>query len=92
MLGVRSAAVGSWARTGVLEPAIRTPGGQRRYRRADVLVFRVDAAPPEPREMERDAVRLYQQGWSIRRAAEEFGCSYGKMRRILLKYTVLRTR
>jgi DNA-binding transcriptional MerR regulator len=36
MLGVRATTVGFWARTGVLKAAIRTPGGQRRYRHADV--------------------------------------------------------
>jgi excisionase family DNA binding protein len=94
MLGVRSATVGFWARTGVLEPALRTPGGQRRFRRADVLAFREATAEPGPGEMEADAVRLYEQGWPIRRVAEEFGCGYGygRMRRILLKHTVLRTR
>lgn len=41
------------------------------------------------RRMEKDAVRLYEQGWPIRRVAAEFGCSHGKMRRILLKHTLL---
>jgi hypothetical protein len=92
MLGVRSATVGFWARTGVLKPCLRTPGGHRRYRRADVHALREAAPDPGQKKMEEDAVRLYEQGWSIRRVAEEFGCSYGKMRRILLKHTLLRTR
>ena len=32
--------------------------------------------------MERDAVRLYEQGWSIRQVADRFSLSYGVMRRI----------
>jgi transposase len=39
-----------------------------------------------------DAVRLYDQGWSIRQVAEKFDCSYGAMRRILMKHTTLRNR
>ncbi|MDN3352449.1 helix-turn-helix domain-containing protein [Actinomadura sp. DC4] len=31
-----------------------------------------------------DVVRLYDQGWSIRRVAGKFGCSYGFVRRLLL--------
>jgi hypothetical protein len=92
MLEVSSATVGYWARTGALKPFMRTPGGQRRYRRADVLAFRANAAAPAPEEEEADAVRLYEQGWPIRRVAAEFGFSYGKTRRILLRYTVLRRR
>ncbi|MDN3351802.1 helix-turn-helix domain-containing protein [Actinomadura sp. DC4] len=42
--------------------------------------------------MEQDAVRLYEQGWTIRRVADEFGVGYSKMRRILSENTVLRDR
>jgi excisionase family DNA binding protein len=89
MLGVRAATVGFWARTGVLKPFLRTPGGHRRFRRADVLAFGETAPDPGQQKMEEDAVRLYEQGWSIRRVAEEFGCGYGRMRGILLKHAVL---
>lgn len=92
MLGVTSATVGFWARTGALKPFVRTPGGQRRYRRADVITFRAGAVQPPPAELETDVVRLYEEGWPIRRVAAEFGFSYGKTRRILLKHTVLRQR
>jgi excisionase family DNA binding protein len=51
MLGVRSATVGLWARVGMLKPAVRTPGGHRRYRRADVLAFHTDAVRAGPRPM-----------------------------------------
>ncbi|GAB2813774.1 hypothetical protein GCM10027176_17820 [Actinoallomurus bryophytorum] len=90
MLGVRSATIGFWARTGVLRAAVRTPGGQRRYRRADIRAF--GAAQAVPTQMEADAVRLYEQGWPIRRVAAQFGCGYSRMRRILLRHTRLRTR
>lgn len=73
MLGVSSATVGFWARTGALKPAMRTPGGQRRYCRADVINFRGQVIAPVPDPREADAVRLYEQGWPIRRVAAEFG-------------------
>ena len=96
MLGVTSGTVALWARVGALKPFMRTPGGQRRYRRYDVHVFseyqKTFELTPEQKKMEEDAVRLYGQGWSIRRVAEQFDCSYGKMRRMLLKHTPLRNR
>ena len=92
IMGVSAVTVGRWARTGHLEAAVCTPGGQRRYRRADVLALReAHGAGPEQREMEEDAVRLYDQGWSIRRVADKFDVNYGTMRRILLKHTLLRS-
>ncbi|WUU95876.1 MerR family DNA-binding transcriptional regulator [Actinoallomurus sp. NBC_01490] len=94
MLGVRASTVALWARLGSLKPAVRTPGGHRRYFRGDVLAFRDTYRSPEPdaahEEMMRDAVRLYEQGWPIRRVAEEFGFGYGRMRRALLARTALR--
>jgi excisionase family DNA binding protein len=36
--GVTTATLARWARTGKL-PAIRTPGGQRRYREADITAL-----------------------------------------------------
>ena len=95
MLGVRVTTVGRWARTGVLKPAARTPGGHRRYDRADVQALQEAAehgTSPERRQLEEDAVRLYQQGWSIRQVAARFEVNYGAMRRILLRRTPLRTR
>ena len=91
MLGVTVTTVSRWARSGHLEAAAVTPAGQRRYRRADVLaLLEVHGAGPEQKEMEEDAVRLYNQGWSIRRVAAKFDISYGRMRRILLKHAVLK--
>lgn len=40
MLGVGTNTLARWARTGVLEPAVRTPGGHRRYRHTDVETLR----------------------------------------------------
>jgi len=94
LLGVSTVTVGRWARTGALKPAARTPGGQRRYRPADVRVFgegrETDDRRADREQMERDAARLYEQGWSIRRVAAQFECDYGRMRRILLRRTTLR--
>ena len=39
---------------------------------------------------EADAVRLYNEGWSIRRVAEEFGTTYDSMRRLLGTHVTLR--
>jgi excisionase family DNA binding protein len=89
LLGVSPATVGRWARDGVLKPAAYTPGGQRRYRRGD-LPGPAAQEPPEQRVA--DAVRLYDQGWSIRRVGEEFGYDYSAMRRLLLRHTRLRRR
>lgn len=94
ILGVRVATVGLWARIGALKPAVRTPGGHRRYSRADVQAVKEAAdrtTTPERRQLEEDAVRLYQEGWSIRQVAARFDQSYGAMRRILLRHTTLRT-
>jgi excisionase family DNA binding protein len=93
LFGVTTTTVALWARTGRLKSAGRTPGGHRRFRKADVRAFRPGpAADPVRNEMEEDAVRLYEQGWSIRRVAERFGCGYGVMRRILARHTTLRSR
>ncbi|GAA4483645.1 hypothetical protein GCM10023191_005530 [Actinoallomurus oryzae] len=91
LLGVRTSTLAHWARDGLIKPAVHTPGGHRRYRRGEVLALRT-ANTTERRQFEQDAARLYDQGWSIRRVAEEFGVSYGQMRRILLKQTALRDR
>lgn len=89
MFGVRTTTLARWARTGRLE-AMLTPGGRRR----SVVTALLDADAAErhvvPLGVEQDAVRLYEQGWSIRRVAEEFGMSYGGMRRVLKKYVTLR--
>ncbi|GLY88611.1 helix-turn-helix domain-containing protein [Actinoallomurus iriomotensis] len=96
ILGVSAATVGRWARTGMLEPAVRTPGGHRRYRRVDVLEARDCNQSTEPdtdqEQMKQEVVRLYEQGWPIRRVAEKFGFSYTKTRRILVARTSLRRR
>ncbi len=81
-----------WVEAGKLPAAITTPGGHRRYRWADIRAFVADrdALDPEQEQLEIDATRLYDQGWSIRQVAEKFDCSYGAMRRILRRRTVLR--
>jgi excisionase family DNA binding protein len=90
LLGVRTTTLARWARDGLIKPAVHTPGGHRRYRRGEVIALR--AANTTGRQWEEDAARLYDQGWSIRRVAAEFGVSYGQMRRILIGHTTLRDR
>jgi excisionase family DNA binding protein len=48
LLGVRTTTIARWARDGLLKPAVRTPGGHRRYRRGDVVALR-DATAVERR-------------------------------------------
>lgn len=87
---VNVATIGTWARAGRLV-FTRTPGGHRRYRWADVRALFTKRDPLQE-QLEQDAARLYQQGWTIRQVAEKFGYSYGGMRRILTRRTTLRTR
>jgi DNA-binding transcriptional MerR regulator len=62
VLGVRASTVALWERVGSLKPAVRTPGGHRRYFRGDVLTFRdayrSDGSNSEYEQMMRDAVGL----------------------------------
>ncbi len=94
ILNVSTPKVGLWARLGLLKPELHTPAGHRRYRRGDVHAFGETRPQVDPARvrLEKDAVRLYEQGWPIRRVAAQFNCTYGQMRRILLKHTVLRPR
>lgn len=79
MLNVTTTTVARFARSGALRLISRTPGGHRRYRRADVQ-----------RKLEEDAVRLYEQGWPISRVAKQFRYTDDEMRQTLLKHTSLR--
>jgi excisionase family DNA binding protein len=94
LFGVCTATIARWAREGRLSP-IRTPGGHRRYRSAEVRELLHENELGQGRRggdpvMVDDAVRLYQQGWSVRQVAARFECSYGAMRRILIRRAVLR--
>lgn len=94
LFGVRTTTIARWAREGRLSP-MRTPGGHRRYRSAEVreLLHENESGQRGPGDdpvMVDDAVRLYQQGWSVRQVAARFECSYSAMRRILIKRVVLR--
>jgi excisionase family DNA binding protein len=93
LLGVHTATIARWAREGKLTP-LRTPGGHRRYSRADIRRLLVDEATPSEAEQESatDVARLYDQGWSIRQVAEKFDYSYGAMRRVLGKHIRSRNR
>ena len=66
-VGVTVTTVSRWARAEVLKPSALTPGGQRRYRRGDVITFQANRPKMDPghQQMEKDAVRLYEHGWSI---------------------------
>jgi excisionase family DNA binding protein len=94
IFGVRTTTIARWSREGRLSP-IRTPGGHRRYTRAEIrAVLDEDAAVTEQLSWEfaEDAVRLYAQGWSIRQVATRFEVSYGTMRRVLVRHSKLRNR
>ena len=85
MFDVRTTTVARWSREGRL-PAFLTPGGHRRYHLPEVRAL-LNTTKPTPTEAERqmtqDAVRLYDQGWSIRQVAAKFDLEYSTMRRIL---------
>jgi excisionase family DNA binding protein len=91
LFGVRPSTIARWAREGSLAPVL-TPGGHRRYRPTDVRAMLDSNEPDEDEAMVDDAVRLYEQGWSIRQVAARFECGYGVMRRILKSRVTLRTR
>jgi excisionase family DNA binding protein len=94
LFGVRPTTIARWARQGKLQP-LRTPGGHRRYSRSGVQQILNEESTPEElahQKMADDAVRLYQQGWSVRQVAARFDTSYGVMRRILRKRVSLRSR
>jgi excisionase family DNA binding protein len=94
LFGVNVSTLGVWARADEL-PSVRTPGGHRRYRSDDVKKLLSNRQPersPERMEMEEDAVRLYEEGWSIRQVAQRFECGYSVMRRILVRHAALRER
>ncbi|MFB9833806.1 helix-turn-helix domain-containing protein [Actinoallomurus acaciae] len=93
LFGVRTTTIARWAREGKLT-ALRTPGGHRRYSRADIRRLVADESRPHENEQQiaEDAARLYDQGWSIRKVAEKFDYSYGAMRRLLRKHVTLRNR
>lgn len=92
LLGIRTTTLARWAREGRITPLF-TPGGHRRYRRAAVRGLLDGSRDEEPgRAYAEDAVRLYEEGWSVRQVAGRFGVTYGTMRRVLLGRTTLRTR
>jgi excisionase family DNA binding protein len=93
LFGVRTTTLARWAREGKLTP-FHTPGGHRRYNRQDIRQILSETSQPDEaqRQMEEDAARLYDQGWTIRQVAENFDCTYGVMCRILKQHTMLRAR
>jgi len=91
MFGVRPTTLARWAREGKLT-AILTPGGHRRYVLSYIRELLEEAGPPPIDPTTLDAVRLYDQGWSIRQVASRLGYDYGVTRRLLEKHTTLRSR
>jgi excisionase family DNA binding protein len=89
-LGVRTSTIAQWAREGRIVP-IQTPGGHRRYPVQEIQRLLTDSGDAaEARRLTEDAVRLYEQGWSIRQVAARFDIGYGAMRRLLHKHTTVR--
>lgn len=91
IFGVRTTTIARWAREARLTP-LRTPGGHRRYTREGIGELLNEEAAGAENRLAEDAVRLYEQGWSVRQVAERFDCGYGTMRRLLRKRVVLRKR
>ncbi|WP_329252767.1 helix-turn-helix domain-containing protein [Actinoallomurus sp. NBC_01490] len=91
LFGVRTTTIARWAREGRLAPVF-TPGGHRRYHPAGIRKILDSEASDDHEVLVEDAVRLYEQGWSIRQVADRFECSYGAMRRLLMSRVRLRNR
>lgn len=91
MFGVRTTTIARWAREGRLAPML-TPGGHRRYRVADIRTLLATAETGVDPVMVADAVRLYEQGLTVRQVAARFERGYGTMRRLLQGHTTLRHR
>lgn len=96
MLGIHRNTLRRWEEAGRLQARRMAGGAQRRYRWADVRPLLAERPPP-PTEAEQaardaEAVRLYRQGWSIRKVAAKFDRSYGATRKTLAKHTSLRPR
>lgn len=85
MFGVRTTTIARWVREGRLS-ALPTPGGHRRYLLSEVRAL-IEAVKSVEEEIDshlaEDAVRLYDQGWSIRQVAAKFDVGYSAMRRLL---------
>ena len=85
LFGVRTTTIARWVREGRLTSFL-TPGGHRRYHLAEVRALLNSTKPAQSeaeRQMAEDAVRLYDQGWSIRQVAQKFDVDYTTMRRLL---------
>lgn len=95
IFGVRTVTVTRWAREGKI-PYSLTPGGHRRYCESAIRALWQEQRPQSPqgpdakRQLTADAVRMYEEGWSIRQVADKFDVSFGVMRRLLRKHTKLR--
>jgi excisionase family DNA binding protein len=62
LLGVRTSTIARWARGGKLTP-LRTPGGHRRYSRAEIRRLLTNETPRDAQQqLAEDAARLYDQG------------------------------
>jgi excisionase family DNA binding protein len=93
MFGIRVVTLARWAREGRLT-VVLTPGAHRRYRRTDLerALGIPGRSSASSKELAEDAVRLYEQGWSIRQVAQKFDLNYGAARRLLRARTTLRDR
>ena len=69
-----------------------TPDGHRRYRRSEIVAALEQTPGASGQQRIEDAVRLYDEGWPIRRVAGSFDMSYGAMRTLLSENTRLRER
>jgi excisionase family DNA binding protein len=94
IFGVRTVTLAQWAREGKIACRV-TPGGHRRYPREAIQELLdsdqgQDLVRRQVQQWELDAVRMYNEGWSIRQVAARFECGYSRMRRILVRNTTLR--
>lgn len=94
LLGVHRETLATWAREGHISVAFITPGGHRRYTRQEIMRVRqgkpAQREPEEKKDIAEKMALLYQQGWTLRQLAEEFGISYGAVHSAIRKRTTMR--
>ena len=91
IVGLSAETLGRWAREGKLTCATTT-GGHRRYRLSEIRQVMGDTPDPPPEDPEDRAVRLYEEGLSVRRVATRMGWKQTRTLRLLQQRTKMRDR
>lgn len=89
IVGVSPESLSRWARDGKLTH-IATKGGHRRFRVSDIQRLMGEGFGTPPESPEDRAVRLYEEGLSVRRVAARMGWKQTTTLRLLQKRTTMR--